>query len=81
MMRLVCRDVDRIMKRVPDDEPTPKDPAQENIDVMDMVPLQAFEGQEHEAHIWRTWFLVRLPMVGRYACYCYGFTEAYNGAC
>jgi len=39
------------MKRIPDDEPTPKDPAQENIDVMDMIPLHAFEGQEHQAHI------------------------------
>jgi hypothetical protein len=48
---LGVRDTDRIMKRIPDDEPTPKDPAQENIDVMDMIPLHAFEGQEHQAHI------------------------------
>jgi hypothetical protein len=48
---LGVRDVDRIMRRIPDDEPTPKDPAQENIDVMDMVPLHAFEGQEHQSHI------------------------------
>ena len=48
---LGVKDTDRIMKRIPDEEPTPKDPAQENIDSMDMVPLQAFEGQEHEAHI------------------------------
>jgi hypothetical protein len=48
---LGVKDIDRIMKRIPDEEPTPKDPAQENIDSMDMVPLQAFEGQEHEAHI------------------------------
>jgi len=48
---LGVRDTDRIMKRIPDDEPTPKDPAQENIDVMDMIPLHAFEGQEHQSHI------------------------------
>jgi hypothetical protein len=48
---LGVRDVDRIMRRIPDDEPTPKDPAQENIDAMDMIPLKAFEGQEHQAHI------------------------------
>jgi len=48
---LGVKDTDRIMKRVPDEEPTPKDPAQENIDVMDMVMLKAFQGQDHESHI------------------------------
>ena len=61
---LGVRDVDRIMKRIPDDEPTPKDPAQENIDSMDMVPLQAFEGQEHEAHIMAHMVFGSTPMVG-----------------
>jgi hypothetical protein len=61
---LGVRDVDRIMKRIPDDEPTPKDPAQENIDVMDMVPLHAFEGQEHEAHIMAHMVFGSTPMVG-----------------
>ena len=60
---LGVRDVDRIMKRIPDDEPTPKDPAQENIDVMDMVPLQAFEGQEHEAHIMAHMVFGSTPLV------------------
>jgi len=60
---LGVRDVDRIMKRIPDDEPTPKDPAQENIDSMDMVPLQAFEGQEHEAHIMAHMVFGSTPMV------------------
>jgi hypothetical protein len=61
---LGVRDVDRIMKRIPDDEPEPKDPAQENIDVMDMVPLKAFEGQEHESHIMAHLVFGASPMVG-----------------
>ena len=44
-------DVDRLMKAVPEDEPRPTDPAQENIDAMDNIQLQAFEGQNHQAHI------------------------------
>jgi hypothetical protein len=52
------------MKRIPDDEPEPKDPAQENIDVMDMVPLKAFEGQEHESHIMAHLVFGASPMVG-----------------
>ena len=60
---LGVRDVDRIMRRIPDDEPTPKDPAQENIDVMDMVPLHAFEGQEHQSHIMAHMVFGSTPMV------------------
>ena len=48
---LGVRDVDRIMRRVPDDGPRPLDPAQENINSLDMLPLKAFEGQDHQAHI------------------------------
>ena len=44
-------DVDRLMKSVPLEDPEPIDPAQENIDSLDMLPLKAFEGQNHEAHI------------------------------
>jgi len=61
---LGVRDTDRIMRRVPDEEPMPKDPAQENIDSMDMVPLKAFEGQEHEAHIMAHMVFGSTPMVG-----------------
>jgi hypothetical protein len=61
---LGVRDVDRIMRRIPDDEPTPKDPAQENIDAMDMIPLKAFEGQEHQAHIMAHMVFGSTPMVG-----------------
>ncbi|NBT52905.1 MAG: hypothetical protein EBT12_15380, partial [Marivivens sp.] len=60
---LGVRDTDRIMKRIPDEEPTPKDPAQENIDSMDMIPLKAFEGQEHEAHIMAHMVFGSTPMV------------------
>ena len=60
---LGVKDTDRIMKRIPDEEPAPKDPAQENIDAMDMVPLQAFEGQEHEAHIMAHMVFGSTPMV------------------
>jgi len=60
---LGVKDIDRVMKSVPDEEPTPKDPAQENIDTMDMVPLQAFEGQEHEAHIMAHMVFGSTPMV------------------
>ena len=61
---LGVKDTDRIMKRIPDEEPEPKDPAQENIDTLDMVPLQAFEGQEHEAHIMAHLVFGSTPMVG-----------------
>jgi len=44
-------DVDRIMKSVPAEEAEPIDPAQENINALDMLPLKAFEGQNHQAHI------------------------------
>ena len=60
---LGVRDTDRIMKRIPDEEPMPKDPAQENIDIMDMVPLKAFEGQEHQAHIMAHMVFGSSPMI------------------
>ena len=60
---LGVKDVDRIMRRIPDEEPTPKDPAQENIDAMDMIPLKAFEGQEHQAHIMSHMVFGSTPMV------------------
>jgi hypothetical protein len=44
-------DIDRIMKEVPDEEPRPLDPAQENINSLDMMQLRAYEGQDHQSHI------------------------------
>jgi hypothetical protein len=57
-------DVDRIMKAVPDEEPTPLDPAQENINALDMLQLHAFEGQNHQAHITAHLVFGSSPMVG-----------------
>lgn len=56
-------DVDRIMKQVPPNQPAPVDPAQENIDVLDMIPLHAFEGQNHTAHITAHLVFGMSPMV------------------
>ena len=56
-------DVDRIMKSLPDAEPKPTDPAQENIDVLDMMDLQAFEGQDHQSHITAHLIFGGTPMV------------------
>jgi len=44
-------DIERIMKAVPAEEAEPIDPAQENINALDVLPLKAFEGQDHQAHI------------------------------
>jgi len=60
---LGVKDVDRIMKSVPDDEPRPTDPAQENIDALDMAPLKAFQGQNHQAHIMSHMVFGSTPMV------------------
>jgi hypothetical protein len=60
---LGVKDVDRIMKAVPDDEPRPTDPAQENIDALDMAPLKAFQGQNHQAHIMSHMVFGSTPMV------------------
>ena len=58
-------DVDRIMKAVPDDEPRPLDPAQENINALDMMELRAFAGQEHQSHIMAHLIFGASPMVGQ----------------
>ena len=60
---LGVRDVDRLMKRLPDEEPKPTDPAQENIDSLDMITLKAFEGQDHQAHIMSHLVFGASPMV------------------
>jgi hypothetical protein len=48
---LGVRDIDSILNAPELDAPTPKDPAQENVDALDGIDLKAFEGQNHEAHI------------------------------
>ena len=57
-------DVDRLMKKVPDEEPRPMDPASENINAMDMVQLVAFQGQNHQAHIMAHLVFASSPMIG-----------------
>ena len=58
-------DVDRIMKELPDEEPRPLDPAQENINALDMMKLRAFEGQDHQSHIMAHLVFGASPMVGQ----------------
>jgi hypothetical protein len=58
-------DVDRLMKAVPAQTPEPLDPAQENINALDMLPLKAFEGQNHQAHIMAHLVFGSSPMVGQ----------------
>jgi len=48
---LGVKNVDQILKADTPDEVVPKDPARENMDVLENVPLQAFKGQDHMAHI------------------------------
>jgi len=60
---LGVRDIDRILRNVPVDEPLPLDPAQENINVLDMASLNAFEGQNHQAHILAHMVFGASPMV------------------
>ena len=57
-------DIDRIMKAVPTDEPAPIDPAQANINALDMLPLHAFDGQNHMAHITAHLVFGASPTVG-----------------
>ena len=48
---LGVKDIDKILNVDSSNEPVPKDPAQENIDVLDNIRLKAFDGQNHDAHI------------------------------
>ena len=45
-------DIDKILKAPSSEEPVPKDPAQENIDALENTQLKAFEGQNHDAHVY-----------------------------
>ena len=45
------KDVDSILKPVDAGDPVPKDPAIENSDSLDTLPLVPFQGQNHDAHI------------------------------
>ena len=45
------KDVDAILKPSEEGEPVAKDPALENSDSLENLPLVVFEGQNHDAHI------------------------------
>jgi len=45
------KDVDAVLKPVESGDPVPKNPALENSDSLENLPLVAFEGQNHDAHI------------------------------
>jgi len=55
------RDIDGILK--PQHTNIPKDPAQENADVLDMIELKAFAGQQHDAHIFAHLILGMSPVL------------------
>ena len=46
---LNVRDIDGILR--PPQTQMPRDPASENSDVLNLMPLKAFAGQQHDAHI------------------------------
>jgi hypothetical protein len=48
---LGVKDVDSLLKPVDQGKPEPKNPAQENSDSLESIPLAVFEGQNHDAHI------------------------------
>jgi len=55
------RDIDGILR--PQNTQMPKDPAQENADVLDMMELKAFSGQQHDAHILSHLIMGMSPMM------------------
>ena len=54
-------DIDSVLK--PQKSQAPKDPAQENADVLDMMELKAFAGQQHDAHIFAHLIMGMSPML------------------
>ena len=61
---LGVRDIDKYLKNEQSVQPVPKDPAQENMDALDRGRLQAFPGQNHEAHIMAHLVFGGSPLVG-----------------
>jgi hypothetical protein len=62
---LGVRDIDKILAPQASDQAEPRDPAQENIDAMEGVPLEAFAGQEHQAHITAHLVFGSSPMISQ----------------
>ena len=59
------RDVDKILVSHTTDKAEPRDPAQENIDAMEGVPLKVFKGQDHQAHITAHLIFGSSPMIAQ----------------
>jgi len=59
------KDVDAILKPVEQGEPTPKDPALENSESLENLPLTVFQGQNHDAHIMAHLVFGSSPMVSQ----------------
>lgn len=59
------KDVDSILKPVEQGEPTPKDPAVENSESLENLPLVVFQGQNHDAHIMAHLVFGSSPMVSQ----------------
>ena len=58
-------DVDSILKPVEQGEPAPKDPAVENSESLENLPLTVFQGQNHDAHIMAHLVFGSSPMVSQ----------------
>ena len=62
---LGVRDVDKILVSHTTDKAEPRDPAQENIDAMEGIPLKVFKGQAHQAHITAHLIFGNSPMIAQ----------------
>lgn len=60
-LALNIRDIDDLL--LPEFEPTPKDPVQENMDSLMNVPLKAFIQQNHDAHIQAHMAFMQSPQI------------------
>jgi len=58
---LNIKDIDDVL--LPDFDPTPKDPVQENMDSLMNVPLKAFPQQNHDAHIQAHMAFLQSPQI------------------
>ena len=58
-------DVDSILKPVEQGEPAPKDPAVENSESLENLPLTVFQGQNHDAHIMAHLVFGSSPMISQ----------------
>ena len=61
---LGVRDIDKYLMNEEAQQPVPKDPAQENQEALDGKKMQAFPGQNHEAHIMAHLVMSGSPLVG-----------------